>query len=59
MCILISTNKCNMQHLNNGSNKFKLNDSTHDVDSLRNVKKFIKPFKYNCKALSCICIYIF
>ncbi len=59
MCILISTNKCNMQHLNNGFDKFKMIDSTHDVGTLRNVKKFIKPFKYNSKALSCICLNIF
>ncbi len=40
-----------MQHLNNNLTKFKVDDSTH-VKMLivqRNVKKFIKPFKYNCK----------
>jgi hypothetical protein len=29
MCVLIYTNKCNMQQLNNGFNKFKVNDSIH------------------------------
>jgi hypothetical protein len=29
MCVLIYTIKCNMQHLNNGFDKFKVNDSTH------------------------------
>jgi hypothetical protein len=29
MCISICTNMCNMQHLNNGFNKFKVDDSTH------------------------------
>ncbi len=43
-----------MQCLNNGFNKFKMN-SCKDVDSSRNVKKFTKPFKYNCKILSCMC----
>jgi len=28
-CVSIYTNKCNMQHLNNGFNKFKIDDSTH------------------------------
>jgi hypothetical protein len=49
-----------MQHLNNGFNKFKVNDSTHfsDVVSWRNGKKHTKPFKYNCKTLSCMCFNI-
>ncbi len=29
VCVLIYTNKCNMQHLNNGLNKFNVYDSTH------------------------------
>ncbi len=29
MCVSIYINKCNMQHLNNGFNNFKVNDSTH------------------------------
>jgi len=29
MCVSIYTNKCNMQHLNNGFNNFKVDDSTH------------------------------
>ncbi len=29
MCVSIYTNKYNMQHLNNGFNDFKVNDSTH------------------------------
>jgi hypothetical protein len=29
MCALIYTNKCNAQHMNNGFNKFKIDDSTH------------------------------
>jgi glycine/serine hydroxymethyltransferase len=29
MCVSIYTNKCNMQHLNNGFNEFKMDDSTH------------------------------
>jgi hypothetical protein len=29
MCVSIYTNKCNMQDLNNGFNKFKANDSIH------------------------------
>jgi hypothetical protein len=40
-----------MQHLNIDFNKFKVDDSTY----AKNVKKLIKPFKYNYKASSCIC----
>jgi hypothetical protein len=29
MCVSIYTNKCNMQHLNNGFNRFKVDDSIH------------------------------
>jgi hypothetical protein len=29
MDVLIYINKCNMQHLNNGFNKFKVDDSIH------------------------------
>jgi hypothetical protein len=29
MCVSIYTSKCNMQCLNNGFNKFKVDDSTH------------------------------
>jgi glycine/serine hydroxymethyltransferase len=29
MCVSIYTNKCNMQHLNNCFNEFKMDDSTH------------------------------
>jgi hypothetical protein len=29
MCVSIYTIKCNMQHLNNGFNKLKMNDLTH------------------------------
>ncbi len=29
MCVSIYINKCNMEHLNNGFNKFNVNDSTH------------------------------
>jgi hypothetical protein len=29
MCVSIYTNKCNMQHLNNGFNKLKTDDSSH------------------------------
>jgi hypothetical protein len=29
MCVLIYTNKCNMQHLNSGFNKFKVDDLIH------------------------------
>ncbi len=29
MCVSIYTNKCNMQRLNNGFNKLKVDDSTH------------------------------
>jgi len=29
MYVLIYTNKCNMRHLNNGFNKFKMDDSTN------------------------------
>ncbi len=49
-----------MQHLNSGFHKLKVNDSTHikDVDSSKNLKKFIKPFKYNCKILNCTCFNI-
>jgi len=46
-----------MQDLNNGFNKFKLDDSTY-VKMLivqKNVKSLAKPFKYNCKTLSCMC----
>jgi hypothetical protein len=28
MCVSIYTKKCNMQHLNSGFNKFKVDDST-------------------------------
>ncbi len=61
VCFNIYTNKCNMQHLNNSFNKFKMNDLTF-VKMLiiqRNMKKLIKTFKYNCKGLSCICFNIF
>jgi hypothetical protein len=29
MCVSIYISKCNMQHLNNDFNKFKVDDSTH------------------------------
>jgi hypothetical protein len=29
MCVSIYTSRCNMQHLNNGFNKFKVNDLIH------------------------------
>ncbi len=29
MCISIDINKCNMQHLNNGFNKFKVDELIH------------------------------
>jgi len=29
MCVSIYINRCNMQHLNNGFDKFKVNDLTH------------------------------
>jgi hypothetical protein len=29
MCVSIYINKCNMQHLNNGFNEFKMDDSIH------------------------------
>jgi hypothetical protein len=29
MCVLIYISKCNMQHLNSGFNKLKMDDSTH------------------------------
>jgi hypothetical protein len=51
MCVLIYTSKYNMQHLNIDFNKFKVDDST----CAKNVKNFMKPFKYNYKALSCMC----
>jgi hypothetical protein len=46
-----------MQHSNSVFNKLKVDDSTYvkNVDSLRNMKKIPKLFKYNCKILSCIC----
>ncbi len=50
-----------MQLMNSGFNKFKVDDLSHvhkDVDSSRNMKKFIKPFKCNCKILSCMCFSI-
>ncbi len=31
-------------------------DSCKNVNSSRNVKKITKPFKYNCKILSCMCL---
>jgi hypothetical protein len=34
VCVSIYTNKCNIKHLNNDFNKFKVDDSTH-------VNKFI------------------
>jgi hypothetical protein len=47
-----------MQYLkmNSDFNKLKVNNSTHvkNVDSSKNVKIFTKPFKYNCKILSCM-----
>jgi hypothetical protein len=49
-----------MQCLNNGFNKFKVDDLTYvkfkNVDSSKNVKKIIKPFKYNYKILNCMCL---
>ncbi len=50
-----------MKHLNNGLNKFKMDDSIH-VKMLivfLNVEKFTKPFKYNYKTLNCMCFNIF
>jgi hypothetical protein len=41
MCVSMYTSKCNMQNLNNGFNKFKVDDSIH-VKMLivfKNVKK--------------------
>jgi hypothetical protein len=29
LCVSIYTSMCNMQHLNSGFNKFKMDDSTH------------------------------
>jgi len=60
VCVSIYTSKCNMQCLNNGFNKLKVDDLTH-VKMLTNQemwKKFTKPFKYNCKILSCMCFNI-
>ncbi len=50
-----------MQLMSSGFIKFKVDDLSHvhkDVDSSRNMKKFTKPFKCNCKILSCMCIII-
>jgi hypothetical protein len=49
-----------MQHLNNGFNKFKVNDLIHGKMLIvqKNVKKFTKSFKYNHKTLSCMCFNI-
>jgi hypothetical protein len=49
--------ECKMQFMNSGFNNIQ-NDwfnSCNDVDNSRNVKKFTKLIKYNCKILNCIC----
>jgi hypothetical protein len=50
-----------MQHLNNGFSKFDVYEfnSCKDVDSSKNVKKLITPFKFNSKTLSSMCFNIF
>jgi hypothetical protein len=61
MFVSMYTSKCNMQHLNNGFNKFKVDDSIYVkmLISFKKVKKLTKSFKYNYKTLSCICFNIF
>jgi hypothetical protein len=57
----IYSTKWNMQHLNNGFNKFKVYDSTH-VKMLIFQKMWnflLNPFKYNYKTLNCMCFQIF
>jgi len=58
MYVSIYTNKCNMQCLDSGFNKLKMNDLIHVkmlIYSSKNVKKTIKPIKYNDNTLSCMC----
>jgi hypothetical protein len=53
--------EASMLPLSSGFIKFKVDDLNHvhkDVDSSRNMKKFTKAFKCNCKILSCMCIII-
>ncbi len=50
-----------MQLMNSGFNKLKVDDLSHvhkDFDTSRNMKIFTKPFKCNCKILSCMCFSI-
>ncbi len=60
MCVSIYISRCNMQHLNSGFHKLKVNNSTHikNVGSSKNMKEFTKPFKHNCKILNCTCFNI-
>jgi len=47
-----------MQCLDSGFNKLKMNDLIHVkmlIYSSKNVKKTIKPIKYNDNTLSCMC----
>jgi hypothetical protein len=47
MCVPIYINKYNMQHLNNGFNKFKMDDSIHyNMLIVQKMwKKLVKPIK--------------
>ncbi len=46
MCVSIYINKCNMQHLNNGFNKFKVDDLTH-VNMFTTQKMWKKSFNHS------------
>jgi hypothetical protein len=61
MCVPIYTSKYNMQHLNNGFNKFKMDDSTHyNMLIVQKMwKKLVKPIKKNCKILNFMCFIIY
>ncbi len=41
------------------SSKWMILDACKNVDSSKNMKKLIKPFKYNYKALNYMCFNIF
>jgi hypothetical protein len=60
MCVSIYISKCNMQRLNSGFNKFKMDDWTHvKILIFQEMwKRITKPFRYNYKMSSCMCFNI-
>jgi hypothetical protein len=59
MCVSIHINKYNMQNLNNGFNKFKMDDSTHVFMLIvQEMWENSLNHSYNCKILNCMCMII-